>query len=359
MMNKIMNDVKKRNHTIAVVIIIAAMLSMVLAGCGGKVTQESDVSAAAPTATDTTGEQTVTEQAASVTEEESTTQDFPLNITDGNGDEMTIESEPQRVISLTLGSDEMLLGLIDKSRILALTRYADDAGISNVAAEAAGVSARTSIEKMEEIIALTPDLVIVDTWADPNGVKQLRDAGITVYAFKTPSNIDEQKATIMELAKITGSGKKGKEIIEWMDAKLKAVEEKLAQLKPEEKLTVMDYGEMGSSGIGTNVDDIMTRAGLTNVVARAGMEGWPTVTKEKIIEFNPDVIILPSWFYDPNNTLESMKNTLKNDESLKTVKAVKNDRLITVPNPHISAISQYVVLSVEDLAGAAYPELFK
>ena len=143
-----------------------------------------------------------------------------------------------------------------------------------------------------------------------------------------------------------------------MKEKLEAVEDKLALLKPEERLTVMDYGEMGSSGLGTNFDDIVTRAGLINVTSRAGLTGWPMLSKEKIIEYNPDIIILPSWFYDHKNSLEGMKNTLKSDASLRTVNAIKNDRLISVPNQHISAISQYVVLAVENVAREAYPELF-
>jgi len=272
---------------------------------------------------------------------------------------MTIPNEPQRIVSLTLGSDEMLLGLVDKSRILALTRYAEDAGISNISAEAAGVGETATMDKLEAVIAMKPDLVILDTWADAKYVKQLRDAGINVYAFQTPCNIDEQKITISELANITGADTKGKELVDWMDAKLKEVDARLTQLKPEDKLTVMDYGEMGSSGKGTNVDDIMTRAGLINVVSRAGIEGWPTLSKEKIIEFNPDIILLPSWYYDQKNSLQGMIETLKSDKSLQTVKAISGDKLIAVPNPHISAISQYVVLAVEDVAKAAYPELFK
>lgn len=284
---------------------------------------------------------------------------FPLKVTDANGDEVIIQSEPKRIISLTLGSDEILLGLIDKSRITALTRYADDAGISNIAEEAAEIPERVTMDQVEKIISLQPDLIFLDTWVKADYIKQLRDAGINVYAFKTPDNIDEQKAVIKEIARVVGADEKGGEIVSWMDEKLKAVEDKLARIKPEERLTVMDYGELGSSGLGTNFDDIVTRAGLVNVVSRAGMTGWPVVSKEQIIEFNPDIIILPSWYYDPNNSLDSMINTLKNDKSLSTVNAIKNDRLITVPNQHISAISQYVVLAVEDVARAAYPELFE
>jgi iron complex transport system substrate-binding protein len=284
---------------------------------------------------------------------------FPLTVTDANGDTMTLESPPQRIISLTLGSDEILFSLVDKSRIVSMTRYADDEGISNIAAEAKGLGARTTMDMIENIIALAPDLVILDTWADANYIKQLRDSGITVYAFRTPNNIDEQKVVIAELAHLVGADEKGQEIINWMEEKLNAVEEKLSALRPEQKLTVMDYGELGSSGKGTNFDDIVTRAGLINVISRAGIEGWPMISKEKIIEFDPDVIILPSWYYDANNSFESMRDSLVNDPSLQTVSAVKNGRIISVPNPHISAISQYVVLAVEDVAKAAYPELFE
>jgi iron complex transport system substrate-binding protein len=284
---------------------------------------------------------------------------FPLTVTDANGDLMTLERPPRRILSLNLGADEILFSLIDKNRIVSLSRYADDEGISNIAAEAKGVGARTTMDMIENIIALEPDLVILDTWADVNYIKQLRDSGITVYAFRTPGNIDEQKAVVTELAHLVGEDEKGHDIINWMEEKLRAVEDKLSALGPDQKLTVMDYGELGSSGKGTNFDDIVTRAGLINVISRAGIEGWPVISKEKIIEFNPDIIILPSWYYDPNNTFESMRDSLVNDLSLQTVSAIKNNRIISVPNQHISAISHYVVLAVEDVAKAAYPELFE
>lgn len=372
--NKGMNKSMKRNKNskhksaLSAVMIIVMMFSVVLAGCGGMAGQELKTSTAADTSAlssasavpEVSVEQTAgAEPAASTLQEEAAVPKFPLKVTDAGGFEMTIQSEPQHIVSLTLGSDEILLGLVNKNRILALTKYAEDAGISNVSAEAAGVAERATMEQLESVIALKPDLVILDTWADAKYVKQLRDAGINVYAFKTPSNIEEQKTTIAEIANITGAAAKGQEILDWMDAKLNEVESKLAHLKPEEKRTVMDYGELGSSGKGTNFDDIVTRAGLINVISKAGMEGWPVISKEKIIEFNPEIIILPSWYYDQKNSLQGMKDSLKNDKSLQTVKAISDDRLISVPNPHISAISQYVVLAVEDVAKAAYPELFK
>lgn len=336
---------------IIAIIITVFMMAGVFAGCGsnteGKSTANGAQSTAAGTVQEQSGEKT-TEAAA-----------FPITVKDANGYEMTIVKAPQNIVSLTLGTDEMLLGLVDKSRIKAVTKYASDEGISNVADKAKDIPNQITSDA-EKVISLQPDLVFTDTWADPNFVKQLRDAKIAVYVFKTPCNIDDQKKVITEIAHVVGADEEGTKLIAWMDEKLAAVQDKLKNLKPEEKLTIMDYSETGTgSGIGTNINDIETRAGLVNAVAKAGMKDWPQLSKENIIKMNPDVILLPSWYYDKSKSLQGLKDTLKNDKSLVTVNAIKENRLIAVSNPHISAISQYVVLGVEDLAKAAYPELFK
>lgn len=335
------------------IFIAVVLLAGLFAGCGSQVKSDQEDKAAA-----STGETTV-EQTKEPVEENEEASVFPLKVKDANGFEMVMDKKPESIVSLTLGSDEMLLGIVDKSRIKALTGFADDPGISNVAEMAKGVTER-AVSEAERVINLQPDLVLVDTWAKPEFVQQLRDAKIAVYVFKTPSNIDEQKAVITEIAHVTGEDAKGTEITAWMDSKLKEVEDKLKALKPEDRLTVMDYSEMGyASAKGTNFDDIVTRAGLINAVSEAGMESWVQISKEKIIELNPDVLILPSWFYDQKNTVESFVDGIKNDKSMADVKAVKNGRILTLPNPHMSAISQYVVLGIEDTAKAAYPELFK
>lgn len=288
------------------------------------------------------------------------TDTFPLTVTDAGGTKVTIEKAPQKIVSLTLGTDEMLLGLIDKQRIISVTPYALDPGASNVADQAKDIPNALLSKDAEKIISLQPDLIFVDTWQDANFIKQMRDAKITVYVLKTPSNIEEQIKAVGEIAHIVGASEKGKEIVAWMNDKLKSVEEKLKNLKEDEKLTILDYSEQGTtSGIGTNTDDILTRAGLINVASKAGLKEWPPINKENVVEWNPDLILLPSWYYDSKNTLESMKKSLKDDKSLSDVKAIKNDRFITVQYQHISAISQYVVFAVEDVAKAAYPDLFK
>lgn len=338
-----------------IVAIIAAlfMIATIISGCGQKAAEQT-------TAAETTQAVQSEQTTVSASAQETTASNFPLTVKDAGGTEVVIEKAPEKIVSLTLGSDEMLLGLIDKARIIAATPYSVDAGVSNVADQAKDIPNIVTSADAEKIIALQPDLLIIDTWANADFVKQMRDAKITVYIFQTPSNIDAQKKTIIELAHVVGADQKGAEIVAWMDETLNKVEDKLKDIKEDQKLSILDYSEMGStSGKGTNTDDILTKAGLVNVVSRAGLDGWPTVNKENIVEWNPDLILLPSWYYDAKLSLDGMKKMLKDDKSLADVKAIKADKFITVPYQHMSAISQYVVLAVEDVAKAAYPELFK
>ncbi len=360
----------KFNSKIILIIIIATLFTSIFTACGSDssqntAAQDTQVASETTVPADTTPADTTPAETSTSATSQETAQIFPLTVTDALGTEMTIEKAPAAIVSLTLGTDEMLVGnseipgLVDKSRILSLTPYADDTGISNIAGDLDSIPNRFKSEA-EKIITVKPDLVLIDTWADSAFVKQLRDSGITVYVFKTPSSVQEQLNTVVEIAHVVGEDKEGVRMVEWMNGKLKAVSDKLKQLDESKRLTIMEYSEMFmSAGLGTNFDSVVTLAGLTNVVSKAGMEGWPEISKEKLLEMNPDILILPSWYYDKNNSLEGMKAGLKADASLAGMKAIAGDRLITVPNQHISAISQYVVLGVEDVAKAAYPELFK
>lgn len=333
------------------VLFSVVLIIVMLSGCGSNA---GNSSSGTSQATDTSSQATNPNTA-----DGSLTVKYPLTLKDAAGAEVTIPAKPSKIVSMPLGTCEMLLALVDKSTIAAMTYYVDDANISNVTDSAKGTGQRMELNA-EKIIALQPDMVFVDTWTKQDVVKQLRDAKIPVFVLNVPSNIDQQKEMLKLLGKITDSEAKSEETVKWMEDKLKAVSEKLAGLKEEQKLTILDYSEMNStSGKGTNFDDTVTRAGLINPVSRDGLEGWPQLSKEMVIKYNPDIICLPSWYYDSKISFDSLSKSIRNDKSLAGVKAVKNNKLISVPYKHISTTSQYSVLGIEDIAKAAYPDLFK
>ena len=283
---------------------------------------------------------------------------YPLTVKDSLGTEMIIESKPEKIISMTLGTDEMLLSLIEHDKILALSgKIAENKGASNVADIA--VNFDKAEGNIEKVISLQPELVFASSWIKKEQIEQMRESGIKVYCYGTANNIQQQKDVILQVAKIIGEKQNGEKLVKEMDDKLNYIKEKLAALKEEDKLRVLSYNSYGSTNAkGTAFDDIVKNAGCINVASEAGLEGWPQISKEKIIELNPDIITLPSVSYD-DKTPEDFKKTIMEDESFKDVKAVKEGRVYLLPDKHMSAVSQYIVFGVEDLAKAAYGDLFE
>ena len=58
-------------------------------------------------------------------------------VVDDSGQALSLPSHPSRIVSLTYGTDEILLGLVDTSRVAALSRYAGNPDISFVTKEEA------------------------------------------------------------------------------------------------------------------------------------------------------------------------------------------------------------------------------
>lgn len=333
---------------IAVIITVLIILAITSAGCGNKSSQVHS------------GQQGKTEE--NVRQEDNgqvkSGNIYPLTVVDAKGVEITIGKKPEKIVSLSLSTDEILLSLVDKDRIKAVSYLAFDPGISNVSKEAKEINEKVGTET-ETIIALGADLIFLSDWQDDAFIQQLRDAHINVYTYKTPSNIEEQRQMVMDIARVVDEVDKGQEIVDWMDEKLVEVEKKVGNLKDEDKLSVINDNFGYTFAKGSMFDDIVKRAGLKNAASEAGMEYFIEITKEKIVELNPDMIVLPSWSFDENTDPDQYLQQIKNDPGLAEVSAVKNDRVVMIPDKHVSAISQYVVLAVEDLARAAYPELFK
>src|SRR5690349_7998416 len=83
---------------------------------------------------------------------------FPRTVTDGGGNQVTINAKPVHIVSATLATDEMLLALVDPSRLVAVTSNALDPAQSNIADAAKAIPNTLAKADPEAIIALKPDL---------------------------------------------------------------------------------------------------------------------------------------------------------------------------------------------------------
>ena len=313
-------------------------LAALLAGCSMQPAAGPQTEAAAPAAV----------------EEPADSQGFPRTITDGLGSEVTIPQKPQRIVSLTLATDEILLSLVATERVRAVTYLAGDSIWTNVSETARQVE-HTVQSDPEQIIALEPDLVLAATYNNPDHIKLLRDAGIPVVVVSLFDSVDQVADNIRYVAQLTGDEARAEELIAAMEERLAAIEAMAA--KAETKPRVLFYTAFGSSaGKGSTFSDIVQRAGGINLGDEALDGPFGEISLEKIVELNPDVIVTDE--FAPEDNAEWQEN-FSNHPALANVNAKKNGRIYTVPARHISTLSHYIVEGVYDVAKLLHPDLVK
>ena len=279
-------------------------------------------------------------------------------VTDSQGFVVTLPHKPKRIVSVSIATDEILMELVSVERIAALTYLADDIGISNITVEAKQVPNKIRANG-ETIIALQPDLVLLPDWHPIELIQVLRDAGLPVYVFKSARNIEQVQQNISDIARVVGEAEKGAEMIAHMHASLGKISDKVKLIPEAERQVKARFSNMGGSGgIGSTFDTICQYAGVRNAAAIAGLGMNATLSKEQLVEINPDFLLLPTWDYTGKKDTNQYKEEVQNDPALQTIRAVKDRRLIQVPDRYLFCTSQHIVKGVFGVAQAAYPELF-
>lgn len=286
---------------------------------------------------------------------------YPQVVVDDQGTTITLESKPERILSVMLMTDEILLALAEKRSLIGVSSFCQDPAVSNVAALVFDIPNKVVLN-VELFISLEPDLIFVGDWTEAESVEQLRQAGLTVFVVKTPTTIAGIRQAIVNIGEVIGQQAKAQEIVSWMDDRLRFVGEKVAALPQSERLSVMDYGVWGDAmGSGSTWDEIIQNAGLINAVGHITADQWGRVpiSKEKLIEIDPDILVLPGWVYNDPGGPDAFFTQVISDPAFRDLKAVQNESVFRLPESHRSTTSQYIVYGVEDLARLAYPDLFK
>ena len=281
------------------------------------------------------------------------------SVTDVTGTVIEFSEKPKRIVSMGIGSDEILLELVEPERIAALTYLADDAGISSVSVKAQVIKGRVQRNNLEAILSYAPDLVVVPDWDGIDFVSQFRSAGIKVYVHKTPNTMQEIKANIAELAAAVGEDEQGYLLQQQMDERLSAIWSKVGKIKPEQRKKIVALSFMGPMGIkGSSFDDMCHYANIINAVENLDIPRNAAFSEEQMLLLDPDIILVPSWDYSGTKNTGEFQRQIMTNEAYQGIKAIRNHQVVQVHDRYLYSTSQYAVNAVEELAAVSYPELY-
>lgn len=284
---------------------------------------------------------------------------FIYMVTDATGNKLSFQHKPQRIVSYSISTDEILLDMLPADRIIAVTHFADDPMISNVSDKCKLVPYRVNSTSAETIMSWNPDLIIVPDFVKPDIIQTLRDLNMQVYVYETPHTIEEVKKAINNIAFLTGDSNAALPLIDGMDKKLKSVEEKLENLNISEQKRVAfmrDDGVYYSDK--TSFRDVCQHAKVYDVTKDIQYSGSGHLNQEEIVRLNPDVFIIADWNYDGKHYTENMKNSILKNPAYENTNAGQDQNVIALKGANILCVSQYMADAVVEMAKKVYPERF-
>lgn len=333
--------------------ILAVSLAAALAvGCGAKSESESSGTSSvsdsnsSSMATESSGASSATADSGENGDGGTAETQYPLTITDDLGNSVTIESEPERVVSLSPANTETLFALGADEKIVGRTDYCS---YPEEAADVASVGTYTS-PNTELIISMEPDVIFASDYIDDSVRSQVENAGASVIVFAA-NDMESVEQDILTAGQVLNLNKEAKEITDGMEAKMTELREILAS-NTEKKTAFIDLGDYYSAGEGSLLGNMLDDIGVRNVAADTG-EMWPQLSVETIIESNPDVYI--SFYSSPDE--------LKAVSGLSELDCIQNDRIVYFESlsPDSDLVQRAGPRLAEGtwlLAEKIYPELF-
>lgn len=299
-----------------------------------------------------TEDESVVEDADQSQEQEEATGGFPVTITDAAGREVTIEKEPESIVSIQASNTEILFALGVGDKVIGVSDYCNYPEEVNDIQKVGGQDMDAEL-----ILNLLPDMAFVTDYHFNNHeaiLKQYEEAGITVIVTGSDESFDDVYESMEMIATATGSTDEADTLISGMKDDLKGIEEKASNITDKKRVwvEVSPAPDIFTTGKNTFMNEMLEIIGAVNVAENE--EGWVKLTEEEIVKFDPDVIITTYGYYVDNPREEVLSR-----EWWSEVPAVKNDQVYDVDADTVNRPGPRLVEGVEILAKDIYPEIFE
>lgn len=196
-------------------------------------------------------------------------------------------AKPERIVSMNVCADQLLMLLADRSRIASVSYLAAQPGASAMADEAAGLTLNHGL--VEQVLPLEPDLVLAGTFTTRPTVFLLRRLGYRIVELPVASAMDDIRANIRTVAEAIGEPARGEALVASFDRDLDAA---TATPLAEPPLAVLYWANSYSSGRGTLSDAVVRHAGFRNLAAERGVVGTVQLPLEALLTAEPDLLIV-------------------------------------------------------------------
>ncbi len=208
---------------------------------------------------------------------------------------------PQRVVSLSLCSDQLLLMLADRHQVALVSHLATDPRNSYMASQAEGIPSHRG--RLEEIIAGQPDLILTSPYTNPRLRHSLEQLGYPLHPLTLGRDPEQIEDDIRRLAERLGQLSRGEAMIREFRQRI-AVQSETGESDPPSALFLQPRGY--TSGQDTLQDQAMKLSGWRNRAAEMGLKGYVQGDLEQLIAWRPDALITSPYTASSDSRAERL-----------------------------------------------------
>jgi iron complex transport system substrate-binding protein len=194
-----------------------------------------------------------------------------------------------RVIALANGSAEIIDSLGQKKILIGRDIASSEPALKSIPIVTSGHQVGA-----EKIIALTPDLVIIDSSVGPSqAIDSLKKAGIKVELIEEVWNVDAIAMKVIEIASLLGVNASGQQLADLIDSTISDASKKISGAPR----VLFLYLRGGNSiyfvgGKGSGADSLLSAIGAVDVGAQSQAQPFTPLTAEALIEMKPEIILV-------------------------------------------------------------------
>ena len=268
---------------------------------------------------------------------------------------VSIPAKPQRIITASIGHDEITLALVPRDRLVGVGNISKNSTYSNIASVVQDIAEIS--RDPETIIAQAPDVLVTSPFFSAEAIEALSKTGIPVVQTELKQNPEARINSILFMGYIFGEEERAIEFAAEVSNRhesLVAVTGK-ADIKPKVLALTQYSDKLWVAGGNSTEGGVISAAGGINVAEEAGIEENQTTSLEGVIAMNPDVIVIaqPLEF-----GAEEFRRSLLANEALAEIPAIKNNQVHIVEGKHFTTLSYWNIRGAEDLARILWPEDF-
>ena len=268
---------------------------------------------------------------------------------------VSIPAKPLRIITASIGHDEITLALVPRNRLVGVGGVTKDSTYSNVASHVQDIAEIS--RDPETIVALGPDVVVTSPFFPAEAIEALSKTGIPVVQTELKHDPESRINSILFMGYIYGEVERARQFAKEVSDRYDALVAITGAAEPRPRvLALTRYSDkLWVAGGNSTEGGVIVAAGGINAAEEAGVDGNQTTSLEGVIAMNPDVIVIAQ---PKEYGADEFRQSLFDNEALAEIPAIAGDQVYVVEGKHFTTLSYWNIKGVEDLARILWPEDF-